>query len=132
IVGSVGAALQAALNRDARLLLGGDLEAGLSYRLANDEERALFERLGTVAEVVEVMGHGIVGDESVFLSLRAVDANYPLVGSVTVNEPQTPGASLGELLALRDGAYGIVASSLLFDRLGLAIGDRLTIDAAEF
>lgn len=132
IVGSVGAALQAALNRDARLLLGGDLEAGLSYRLANEEERALFERLGTVAEVVEVMGNGIVGDESVFLSLRAVDANYPLVGSVTVNEPQTPGASLGELLALRDGAYGIVASSLLFDRLGLAIGDRLTIDAAEF
>ena len=66
IVGSVGAALQAALERDARLLLGGDLEAGLSYRLATPEERALLDSLGTVSEMVEVLGNGIAGDDSVF------------------------------------------------------------------
>ena len=44
-VGSVGEALQAAVARDSRLVLGGDLEAQLSYRPANDEERALFDLL---------------------------------------------------------------------------------------
>src|SRR5690606_34469481 len=56
IVGSVGAALQSALTRDARVVLGGDLEARLSWRAAEPEERALFTSLGTLAEVVEVSG----------------------------------------------------------------------------
>lgn len=132
IVGSVGAALQSALNRDARTLLGGDLEAQLSYRLANDEERALFNTLGTVAELVDVLGNGVIGDNSVFLTLRGVGPNYPLVGSVDITEPQTPGASLQDLLVFKDGAWGIVADDLLEDRLGVKVGERFTIDNLTF
>lgn len=132
IVGSVGAALQSALNRDARQLLGADLQAGISYRLAEPAERELFDTLGTVAEVVQVMGNGVIGEESVFLTLRAVGQNYPLVGSVDVAEPQTPGASLQDLLAYEDGAWGIVADDLLEDRLGVKVGDRFTIDNQTF
>ena len=132
IVGSVGAALQSALNRDARLLLGGDLEAGLSYRAAEPAERALFASLGTMSEVVEVMGNGTLGDLSVFLSLRAVDGNYPLVGSVTVSDSVTPGSTLLALLAENDGVHGMVADPLLQDRMGLAIGDRLDINDTVF
>ena len=47
-VGSVGEALQAAIARDSRSVLGGDLEGQLSYRPANAEERALFDKLGTL------------------------------------------------------------------------------------
>lgn len=132
IVGSVGAALQAALERDARLLLGGDLEAGLSYRLATPEERALLDSLGTVSEMVEVLGNGIAGDDSVFLSIRAIDANYPLVGAVTIAEAADPNAPLAELTAEHDGAWGIVADALLADRLNFAVGDRLSIGEATF
>jgi putative ABC transport system permease protein len=132
IVGSVGAALQSALNRDARQLLGADLQAGISYRLAEPAERQLFETLGTVAEVVQVMGNGVIGEDSVFLTLRAVGENYPLVGTVDVGEAQTPGASLQELLTLKDGAWGIVADNLLEDRLGVKVGDRFTIDNQTF
>ena len=132
IVGSVGASLQSALDRDARLLLGGDLEAGLSYRAAEPDERALFESLGTMSEVIEVMGNGRSGENNAFLSLRAIDANYPLVGTVTVENAALPGASLAELLAFRDDAWGLVPESLLFDRLGLQIGDRLTINDVSF
>ena len=132
IVGSVGAALQSALNRDARQLLGADLQAGISYRLAEPAERQLFETLGTVAEVVQVMGNGVIGEDSVFLTLRAVGENYPLVGNVEVGEAQTPGASLQELLTLKDGAWGIVADNLLEDRLGVKVGDRFTIDNQTF
>ena len=82
IVGSVGASMQAALARDARTVLGGDLEASLSYRAANAEERQLFSELATVSEVIEVMGRARVPGQSAFLALRGVDANYPLLGTV--------------------------------------------------
>jgi putative ABC transport system permease protein len=133
LVGSVGAALQTALNRDARLLLGGDIEAGLSYRAAEQAERAVFSRFGTVAEVIEVMGDARNdAGEQAFLSLRAVDANYPLVGEVVVGEPQTPNAALSNLLAQRDGAWGAVTKTLLLDRLGISVGDRFTINETVF
>lgn len=130
IVGSVGASLQAALARDARLVLGGDLEAQLSYRAAEAPERALFDELGTVSEVVEVLARGIAGNGSSFLSVRAVDQNYPLLGAVTV-EPV--GLSpLPELLAEREGVFGIVAGSLLVDRLGLTLGDTIAVGDGTF
>jgi len=131
IVGSVGASMQQALARDARTVLGGDLEASLSYRAADPAERALFARLATVAEVVEVMGRARVPGQSAFLSLRAVDANYPLLGSVEV-ETAGETASLASLLAARDGVFGAVVDSLLLDRLGVALGDTITIGEGAF
>lgn len=132
IVGSVGASLQAALDRDARLLLGGDIEAGLSYRKAEPNERALFDSFGTVSEVIEVMGNGRRDIDSAFLSLKAIDDKYPLVGSVSIEESVDPAAAPYDLLAFKDGAHGIVPETLLFDRLGLSIGDRITIEDVPF
>lgn len=130
IVGSVGAALQSALLRDARTLLGGDIEAQLSYRAATPEERQEFTSLGKLGEVVEVMGRGDADEKNSFLAIRAVDANYPLIGTVTVEGTETP---LPELLATRDdGSFGLVADQLLLDRLGLKLGDQLTISDATF
>jgi putative ABC transport system permease protein len=127
-VGSVGTAIQGALVRDARVILGGDIEAQLSYRRAEAGERALFASLGQVSEVIEVSGRASANDTGAFLSLRGVDAAWPLLGT-TETTPATP---MAELLAPRDGAYGIVAQSLLADRLGLAIGDTLRIGSAQF
>lgn len=131
VVGSVGASMQQALARDARTVLGGDLEASLSYRAANAEERALFGRLGTVSEVIQVMGRARGGGQSAFVSLRAVDENYPLLGSVEV-ETAGETASLATLLSNRDGHFGAVVDSLLLDRMGLALGDLVSIGEAEF
>jgi len=131
IVGSVGAALQSALARDARVVLGGDLEAQLSYRVATPEERTVLGGLGRVAEVIEVNGRANAETDSSFVSLRAVDQNYPLLGSVTYD---AGGADLAlpELLAGRDGTYGAVVDPLLLDRLGLELGDTVTIGPTRF
>lgn len=129
LVGSVGAALQSALMRDARTLLGGDLEATLSYRAANPDERALFGSLGKLGEVIEVQGRAEGGSGSSFLAIRAVDANYPLVGTLPVDGTDQP---LPALLAEQAGRYGLVADQLLFDRLGLELGDEVTIGNASF
>ncbi|MDC9822165.1 FtsX-like permease family protein [Devosia sp. ZB163] len=129
LVGSVGAALQSALLRDARTLLGGDLEATLTYRAANAEERALFQSLGQLSEVVEVQGRADGGSGSSFLAIKAVDAGYPLIGTLTVEGATEP---LPALLAERDGRFGLVADPLMFDRLGLKVGDPVTVGEAEF
>lgn len=128
IVGSVGAALQSALFRDARTLLGGDLEASLSYRPATPEERTLFESLGKLDEVVEVMGRADFGELSNFLGIRAVGPNYPLIGKVVVENTDAP---LPELLAERNGSYGLIADGLLLDRLGAKLGDTVTVGDAS-
>jgi putative ABC transport system permease protein len=129
LVGSVGAALQSSLLRDARTLLGGDLEASLSYRGATAEERVFFSTLGTLGEVVEVQGRADTEAGNSFLAIRAVDQNYPLLGGLVINDADQP---LPELLTERNGRHGLVADALLLDRLGLAIGDPVTIGAGEF
>jgi putative ABC transport system permease protein len=129
LVGSVGAALQSGLLRDARTLLGADLEASLTYRAATPDERAFFATVGTLSEVVEVQGRADAESGNSFLAIRAVDASYPLIGTVGLDAATQP---LPDLLAERDGRYGLVADGLLFDRLGLAIGDPVSIGNAEF
>lgn len=127
MVGAVGAALQAALDRDARVMLGGDLEANLTFRGATPEERALFASLGTMSEVIESAGRAKFGDQGAFLVLRGVDAAYPLVGSVTVGGADAP---LPDLLAERDGHFGIVIDDLFLQRTGAKIGDTVEVGEA--
>lgn len=130
-IGSVGSALQAALDRDARLFLGGDLEASLGYRPADAAERKLFSRLGETSETVALSARASAGGKAAFLSLHAVDHAYPLVGAVAFHGAPS-GATLPELLARRNGAYGALVDRLLLDRLGIGIGDAFEIGAARF
>lgn len=129
IVGSVSAALQASLVRDARVLLGGDLDATLSYRAVAPDEKALLQSLGTLSEQVEVLGRAASDSNSTFISIRAVDANYPLVGTATI---EGGGESIPALTAKEGNSFGLVADSLLLDRLQVAIGDTVTIENASF
>jgi putative ABC transport system permease protein len=131
-VGSVGAALDAAIARDARSFLGGDLEASLGYRPANADELALFQRLGKVSEVVEIASRATAGPKSALIALRAIDSAYPLVGSVEVTPTIGGTQSLPALLAPQNGIYGAVAEPLLFDRLGVKPGDVIRIGNESF
>lgn len=130
MVGAVGAALQAALDRDARLVLGGDLEVNLTYRDGTDQEAALFDELGTVSHVIETAGRGRFGEQGAFLVLRGVSDTYPLVGAVRLGGTDR---SLPELIAKQpSGAWGIVIDDLFLKRTGAKIGDHLMVGDAEF
>ena len=126
-VGSVGAALSEAIGRDSRSFLGGDLEASIGYRQATAAERAAFDRLGRVSEVVEATSRATAGTASALIGLRAVDAAYPLVGQVQLTPAPGESGSLPALLAARDGIPGAVADPLLYDRLGVKPGDTVRI-----
>lgn len=129
-IGSIGSALQAALDRDARLFLGGDLEARLGYRPADADELKLFHALGRVSAMVELSARATANGKAAFLSLRAVDAAYPLVGKVRLHPDD--GRSLAGLLGPKAGAWGAVVEQRLLDRLGIPLGGQFAIGRARF
>jgi len=122
-VGTLGAGLEATLAREAKSLLGGDVELRAARPLPSEAEAAL-ERLPAGVRQVRVrelvgMVRGADRDGSLLVELKAVSADYPLYGRLTT----VPGAPLASLLA-DDGA---VVQRQVLDRLGLAVGDRLSV-----
>jgi putative ABC transport system permease protein len=123
-VGTLGAGLQTTLAREAKTLLGGDLELRSARPLPAEADAALGRLTSTGARVARVrelvgMARRPGGGGSVLVELKAPSPGYPLYGRLAT----TPTAPLTTLL---DGDGAVVQRELL-DRLGLAAGDRLSI-----
>jgi putative ABC transport system permease protein len=124
-VGNLGEGVERALARDARALLGGDLELQVSnLPMAREEVQALVPaarelslstRTSTLAEAPN--------GRRVAVSLKAVDEHWPLYGTVGL-EPAMPIAE-----ALGNG--GAVVEAALLARLDIGIGDRLRIGTTD-
>lgn len=116
-----------ALTREARSLMGGDLELR-SARPLQADGRAAVERLraggASVIDVRELVGmaRDPVGGGTLLVELKAVDAGYPLYGQLRT----APAGSTGTLLA----AGGVLVHEEVLRRLGLGVGDPLLIGAA--
>jgi putative ABC transport system permease protein len=123
-VGSVSLSLSDGLAREGRAILGGDVSFDLFQHELSRPERDFLGAGGRLAEVatLRAMARGGAG-EAVLVEVKAVDRAYPLAGDVVLD----PGQDLAEALTERDGAFGIVAESALLARLGLAVGDHLSI-----
>ncbi|MBN9584221.1 MAG: glycosyl transferase family 1 [Afipia sp. 62-7] len=125
-VGSVAGSLNQGLDRQGRTLLGGDASFALIQREASADERAFLDSRGkiTSAALMRAMAKSPSG-EFALVDLKAVDSNYPLLGRVALS-PQMP---MADLLAQQNGAYGAGADAVLLARLGLKLGDRVTVGA---
>ena len=121
-VGSLSSAIRQGLADNGQIILGGDIEAKLTQRRATDAERAGLARVGRVSEVVRLraMAGRAGSDDRAFVELKAVDAAYPLYGTLTLSN----GASLTPGTA--------APGTALAERLGLKAGDSLVIGAATF
>ena len=130
-VGSVGAGFVSAIERDATVMMGGDLEATRPDRKASAEELSYLQTLGEVARVIDTTARGMTDENTAFLDLLAVGNNYPLKGNV-ISDQLSPGEKPAALLAMRDGVYGALVDAVLLDRLQIGIGDRFKISNGEF
>jgi putative ABC transport system permease protein len=128
-VGSVAASLSDGLTREGRTLLGGDVAFSLMQREAKPDEIAFLRSRGevSVAATLRAMTRSADG-RLALVEMKAVDGAYPLLGELTL-EPKMPAS---DLLAERDGAFGAGAESTLLARLGLKLGDRVTVGSATF
>ena len=124
-VGSLGEALKAGLARDARMILGGDVELVQFSQPLADAVTAYLEANGTaLSHVVTMRGMAHAEDRArrSLVELKAVDGPYPLVARVAL----AGGMALDA--ALEGG--GAVADQGLLDRLGIGVGERIRIGAA--
>jgi len=128
-VGSVAGSLSEGLDHQGRTLLGGDASFALIQREASQQERSFLDAEGKVsaAAIMRGMARSASG-EFALVDMKAVDSNYPMLGDVKL----APQMAMPDLLAQRDGAYGAGADAVLLARLGLKIGDRVTVGTATF
>jgi len=133
-VSSVGDALKDTILRNANTLLGGDLQIMRADRRANPDELSYMQSLGQVAETITSNSRADAMDQTgntAFLDIYAVDSNYPLYGSVSSPQLQ-PGEKPADLLAMKDGAYGVIVDPVILDRLGIDLGGHFLINNTEF
>ena len=132
-VGSVRGAIDDGLAREGATLLGGDAELRMTYRFATPEERDWMDGFAAqVSEIVDfrsmaVTGTGDTAERSV-TQVKGVDAAYPLVGSIGLDQS----IPLEQALEVQDGLPGGVMERILAERLGLEMGDTFRLGVQEF
>jgi len=125
-VSSVGASIRQAVDTDAALLMGGDVELSRTDRPATADELAQFQAFGKVASVVDTNVRASAGDKDAFVDLISVGPNYPLLGQIGT-EALVNDDTAFTLLAYRDGAFGTLLSPLMLDQLGVGVGDTVEL-----
>lgn len=124
-VGVLSQSLRETVRRDARALLGGDLELESANQPVSEDELArLFgpeSRRSTILRTTALAS--APNGRRLAVALKAVDEAWPLVGAVELDPP----IPISEALK---NAGAVVEPSLL-QRLGLALGDRLRIGTLE-
>ena len=82
-VGMVRAAIEAGLRDQGAVLLGGDAQVEFTYRFATAKERAFLNQIALkTSEIVDFRSMVVAGDAHVLTQVKAVDDNYPLLGTV--------------------------------------------------
>lgn len=123
---SLSDAIQDSISREGKELLGGDVEASLIHHSADAREWAYLKSLGEVSEVatLRAMARKPDGSGQTLIDLKAIDAAYPLYGAATFQDGG------GGLASIMQG--GLAVDRSLLDRLGIGLGDSLTIGRVTF
>lgn len=129
-VASVARSIEAGVAGQGQTLLGADMRFELNQREVAVPERAFLDSLGEVAVSAGMrsMARRTDGSDQALVEAKAVDQSYPLYGQL-VTEPVLPQE---ELFADRSGIFGAAAPDLLFDRLGLKLGDQILLGTQKF
>jgi putative ABC transport system permease protein len=117
-IGTLTAAIERELASSGQELLGGDIEIALWQRGLTDEERSALAAYGTVSEGLRLQAMAVAGDNAAPIELKAVDAKWPLYGTLTLADGRSVGAPAGTDAWLAKGAI---------DRLGIAVGESFTV-----
>ncbi|MEP5758356.1 MAG: FtsX-like permease family protein [Litoreibacter sp.] len=129
-INTVRVGIESGLEREGAALLGGDASIALTYRFANQDERAWMEK--TALEVSEIADFRSMlvtkTEERALTQVKAVDDLYPLYGRILL-DPQIP---LDTALNQQNGYPGAVVDGILVDRLGLQLGDIVRLGTNDF
>ena len=130
-VSSVGASIKQAVEENAAVLMGGDLELSRADRPATPEELATFARFGQVSSVIETNVRAQSDARDAFVDLVATGNTYPLLGQV-VSPQLAAGQKPFDLLGAKDGVYGALVDPLMLDQLGIPVGGTFQLGGTNF
>ncbi len=136
-IGSFTTAIQTGLERDAQVLLGGDIDLRLTHRRPSDAQLAWLRARGRVSTATRMrtMARPVDGGtkpgarDRTLVELKAVDRAYPLYGRVVTDPPVKFQTAMARG---SDGAFGAVVERGLLARLGLSASGKFRIGAAQF
>ncbi len=125
-VGALSDALKTGFARQGEAILGGDVTLARMHAPANPKEREWLATQGRLSETatLRAIARRLDGQDQALIELKAVDAAYPMAGSVVLSG----GLPLDSAIRLGDDA---VADPILLKRLGLKPGDHIKIGNAE-
>ncbi|MYZ49320.1 ABC transporter permease [Propylenella binzhouense] len=129
-VNSVSRALTDGIAVEGRVILGGDIAFSLIQREADAEELAFLRERGEVGTIATLrsMVRRTDGEGQALVELKAVDSAYPHGGTLETDPP----GEAADLLGAKDGTYGALAAPELLDRLGVAVGDAVSLGGGTF
>jgi len=131
-VSSVGASIRQAVDENAAVIMGGDVELSRADRPASAVEIAQMQTFGRLSIVVDTNVRAENGEADAFVDLISVNEAYPLLGEV--GSPQLPaGTSAHDFLAPNAaGVPGALVASLMLDQLGIKVGDTFELGGTPF
>ncbi|MBD8065916.1 FtsX-like permease family protein [Devosia sp. PTR5] len=129
-VSAVRSSVEAAIEGDARLLLGGDLELRSLRSDIGEEVVTALDRLGPVSREVNLNAQAAANGKTAFLSLRAVTSAYPLVGQVGL-AAGSPRGNISDLLANQNGRFGLLLSHQAALRLDADVGATVRVGTLD-
>jgi len=130
-IGSLRGAIEAGLNSNGQVFLGGDAEIELTYRRASPQENDwMAQQSLQKSEIIDFRSMAVARDNSkrILTQVKAVDAAYPLVGEIVLSN----GMGLPEALAGQNDLPGAVVAPALLRRLQLNLGDIMQLGEQEF
>lgn len=129
-VNSVARSISDGVAAQGQPLLGGDLRFRLNQREANGAELGFLKAAGDVSASASMRSMARLPDSSdqALVEVKGVDNAYPLYGTLETQ----PALAHEELFSESAGAFGAAAPDLLFERLGLKVGDRVMLGNATF
>lgn len=117
-IGTLTAAIEQELAASGQELLGGDLEVEVWQRDLRDEERAALAEYGEVSSGFRLQAMASTPDAAAPVELKAVDAKWPMFGTLLLADGRKVGAP--------SGSDAWIAATAI-ERLGIAVGDSFKV-----
>ncbi|MCZ8368954.1 MAG: FtsX-like permease family protein [Porphyrobacter sp.] len=117
-IGTLTAAIESELASSGQELLGGDLEVEVWQRTLNPDEIKALSEYGTISSGYRMQAMASTPDAAAPIELKAVDAKWPMFGTLTLEDGRSVGAPSGK------DAW--IAQSAL-ERLGIQVGDSFKV-----
>ena len=137
-VGLFGSTVERTVTREARGLMGGDLEVRLSHALSDHGQnvlRSLQQRGIGMTHVSELVAMAAAERKTQIIELKAVNDGYPFYGSLKVEPPLGLPALLNptpDTCPSSAPCFGAVVQESFLIRMNLGIGGHVKIGEALF